>query len=214
MSCIAELRKVDPDLFTSALKSGLGNLVTSEPDITRYDTIVGDGDCGVGLKRGAEGILEMLSSTKLSNDPLIALTKIAGIVEATMDGTSGALYAIFLNSLATNVRKLNSPAPTSLSPKMWAQALEKSLEALSKYTPAQPGDRTLIDALVPFVETLKKTGSTKQAAEAAKTGAEGTKGMKASLGRSVYVGGQGHTEVPDPGAYGLSRFLTGIADAL
>lgn len=210
----ADDRKVDPKLLQSALTSGLEKLIASEEEVTRYDTIVGDGDCGVGLKRGAGGILKFLGGGQVTEDPAVNLAKIAGIVEATMDGTSGALYAIFLNSLTANVRKLDSSNQTQLTSKMWAQALEDSLEALSKYTPAQPGDRTLVDALVPFVVTLKETGNTRKAAEAAKTAAENTKGMKASLGRSVYVGGEGHTEVPDPGAYGLSQFLTGLAEAL
>lgn len=205
---------MDPNLLQSALTSGLEKLIASEEEVTRYDTIVGDGDCGVGLKRGAEGILKLLSGGQVTADPAAVMAKIAGVVEATMDGTSGALYAIFLNSLTANVRKLDSSSETQLTPKMWAQALEESLKALSKYTPAQPGDRTLVDALVPFVDTLKATGNTRKAAEAAKTAAENTKGMKASLGRSVYVGGEGHTEVPDPGAYGLSQFLTGLADVL
>ncbi|KAL8692759.1 MAG: hypothetical protein Q9218_002266 [Villophora microphyllina] len=206
--------KVSPALLKRMLKSGLDKVVADEAEITRYDTIVGDGDCGIGLKRGAEGILEMLSSDQISQDPVVSITKIAGIVEDTMDGTSGALYAIFLNALAANVRKLDSSNATDLTSKMLAQALDDSIEALGKYTPAQPGDRTLMDALVPFVETLMTTGNTKEAAAAAKAGAERTKGMEASLGRSVYVGGEGHKEVPDPGAYGLSQFLTALAESL
>ncbi|KAI4230178.1 MAG: hypothetical protein L6R36_000291 [Xanthoria steineri] len=206
--------KVDPSVLKSSLKSGLNKLISCEAEVTRYDSIVGDGDCGVGLKRGAEGINQYLEEVDIPTDALLFLTKIAGIVEATMDGTSGALYAIFLNALAANIRKQDSANTTDLTPLMWAHALGESLKDLGVYTPAQPGDRTLMDALVPFVETLKSTGSTKQAAEAAKRGAESTKGMKPSLGRSVYVGGKGHNEVPDPGAYGLSQFLTGLADAL
>jgi hypothetical protein len=34
--------------------TGLNRLIAAEPDVTKYDTIVGDGDCGIGLKRGAE----------------------------------------------------------------------------------------------------------------------------------------------------------------
>jgi len=61
------------------------------------------------------------------------------------------------------------------------------------------------------VETLSQTGDLKKAAEAARKGAEGTKGMKASLGRTVYIGGTGFEEVPDPGAWGLSEFFLGLA---
>lgn len=210
----ADDRKVDSIRLQSAFKSGLEKLIASEEEVTHYDTIVGDGDCGVGLKRGAEGILKLLGDGQVTDDPVAVLTKIAGVVETTMDGTSGALYAIFLNSLTANVRKLDSSSQTQLTAKMWGQALGNSLEALGKYTPAQPGDRTLMDSLVPFVDTLKETGNTRKAAEVAKTGADSTKGMKATLGRSVYVGGEGYIEVPDPGAYGLSQFLTGLAEAL
>ena len=205
---------MNPNIWKSALQSGLERVIAAEGEVTRFDTIVGDGDCGIGLKRGAEAILKMLESSKISDDVLVDLTKIVQIVEATMDGTSGAIYAIFLNSLAASLRRLDSSSPTSVTAKIWSQALELSLNALGKYTPAQPGDRTLMDALIPFVDILKKTGDTKQAAIAAKKGADGTKGMKASLGRTVYVGGAGFEEVPDPGAYGLSEFLTGLAESL
>ena len=126
-----------------------------------------------------------------------------------MDGTSGALYAIFLNALVNSLHKQSFAGSTS--PKVWGAALKQASESLSRYTPAQPGDRTLVDALHPFVETLNSTGDLQKAAEASRKGAEGTKGMKASLGRTVYVGGAGFEQVPDPGAWGLSEFFLGLA---
>lgn len=53
-----DLRLVDYALTKSALTTALNRLIAAEPDITRYDTIVGDGDCGIGLARGAEGKLQ------------------------------------------------------------------------------------------------------------------------------------------------------------
>lgn len=47
-------QSVDPKQAQTALKTGLERLISVEPDVTKYDTIVGDGDCGIGLKRGAE----------------------------------------------------------------------------------------------------------------------------------------------------------------
>jgi dihydroxyacetone kinase len=47
--------KMDASAAQEALTRGLQSVVAAEPDITRYDTVVGDGDCGIGLKRGAEG---------------------------------------------------------------------------------------------------------------------------------------------------------------
>ena len=195
------------------LEPALKILITAEAEVTKYDSVVGDGDCGLGLKRGAEALLEVLPNLT-SHDAMMTFAKIVPTVEQNMDGTSGALYAIFLNSLASNLRSQDSSSPVPVTTRMWANALAMSTQDLGRYTPAQPGDRTLMDALAPFVNMLKETGNVKKAAEAAKEGADKTKGMEASLGRSVYVGGTGFKEVPDPGAFGLSVFLSGIAEGL
>ncbi|KAJ9155978.1 Dihydroxyacetone kinase [Coniochaeta hoffmannii] len=200
--------KGDAKSAQEALTLGLQNVVDVEKEVTRFDTIVGDGDCGIGLKRGAEAILKRLSEKPLTGDAVVDVANIVPVVERTMDGTSGALYAIFLNSL---VHSLKTLAPGEMTPKVWAAALKQSVDALSKYTPARPGDRTLVDALHPFVEVLGQTGDVKQAAKTAFEAAEGTKGMKASLGRTVYIGGSGYEEVPDPGAWGLAYFFLGLA---
>lgn len=202
---------IDPNQATKALKNGLESLIAAEPDVTRYDTVVGDGDCGIGLKRGAEAILSSLDSSQ--NDAALYLDKIISTVENTMDGTSGAIYAIFLNALAHGLRTQGNGGGKADAP-VWAKALKVASESMAKYTPAKPGDRTLVDALAPFVEELGKSGDVHKAAQAAKQGAANTKGMKASLGRTVYVGGSGFEEVPDPGAHGLATFLEGLAQGL
>ncbi|THV89440.1 dihydroxyacetone kinase [Aureobasidium pullulans] len=196
------------------LKAGLDRVIVAEPDVTHYDTIVGDGDCGIGLKRGAESVLQLIASDLDTQDAVIFMDRIISTIETSMDGTSGAIYAIFLNALAAGLR---SQSPESgkkeVTTQAWAEAAKQALEGLGKYTPARPGDRTLVDALEPFIKQLVATGDLKKAAQAAKEGTDATKGMKASLGRSVYVGNEGFKEVPDPGAYGLSEFLTGLAEA-
>ncbi|THW51599.1 dihydroxyacetone kinase [Aureobasidium pullulans] len=196
------------------LKAGLDRVIVAEPDVTHYDTIVGDGDCGIGLKRGAESVLQLIASDLDTQDAVIFMDRIISTIETSMDGTSGAIYAIFLNALAAGLR---SQSPESgkkeVTTQVWAEAAKQALEGLGKYTPARPGDRTLVDALEPFIKQLVATGDLKKAAQAAKEGTDATKGMKASLGRSVYVGNEGFKEVPDPGAYGLSEFLTGLAEA-
>ncbi|KAA8652611.1 hypothetical protein EYZ11_003733 [Aspergillus tanneri] len=210
--------KLDPAVLKNVLGAGLKRVIDAEPLVTRYDTIVGDGDCGVGLKRGAEAILSLLQdpSSKITDDVVNAVNRIVTVVENTMDGTSGAIYAIFLNALAHGLREQDSDTPAPATADVWSKALSYSIKALGKYTPAQPGDRTLIDALVPFCNTLLETKDVHAAAKAAQNGTEATKSMKASLGRSVYVGSEDEWvgKVPDPGAYGLSEFLTGIAEAV
>ena len=201
-------------MYKQALTSGLERVIKVEPLVTRYDSIVGDGDCGSGLKRGAEAVLSILSSQPPTEDLIVNFAAVVHSVENTMDGTSGAIYAIFLNALASKLRAHDQGNSVNVSPKLWADALTESFKNLEQYTPAKPGDRTLIDALAPFIKTLSETEDLKQAAQAATKATESTKGMKPGLGRSVYVGGSGWQEVPDPGAYGLSEFLEGMAEGL
>ncbi|EXJ94254.1 dihydroxyacetone kinase [Capronia coronata CBS 617.96] len=206
---------LDPKQSHEVLKAGLDKMIAAEKDVTKFDTIVGDGDCGIGLKRGAEAVLKELSSGDLPTDAVAFVNKIVPVAENYMDGTSGAIYAIFLNALAHGLREQDSGSSKQVDVKTWTAALKSSVKALGRYTPAVPGDRTLMDALVPFVDTLERTGDVKKAAAAAKEGAEKTKSMKASLGRTVYVGSESEWigKIPDPGAWGLQEFLVGLADA-
>ncbi|KAI1273827.1 Dak1 domain-containing protein [Xylaria sp. FL0933] len=200
--------KADGAAFTEALVSGLEALIAVEPEVTRFDTVVGDGDCGIGLKRGAEAVLKHVKESQATGDLVVDVANIVPVIETSMDGTSGALFAIFLNALVHSLRELS---PGEATPQLWSKALKESCKALSRYTPARPGDRTIVDALYPFVDTLGKSGDIKDAATASKKAAEGTKGMRASLGRAVYVGGSGFESVPDPGAFGLASFFLGLA---
>lgn len=208
---------LDPAHATQLLKSGLKRLIAAEPSITHFDTVTGDGDCGTGLKRGAEAVLTDLNfNGPLPADAVGMVNRIIPVIENTMDGTSGALYAIFLNALSHGLAEQDTQTQRPADAKVWAAALEASLKALSKYTPAAPGDRTLMDALVPFVEELAQSGDFKGAVRRAEEGAERTKGMQARLGRSVYVGAEEEWigKIPDPGAWGVKELLAGMAEAM
>lgn len=57
---------LDPSTTKAKLTAALERLIEAEPDVTRYDTVVGDGDCGIGLKRGAECKSQILPSHPIS----------------------------------------------------------------------------------------------------------------------------------------------------
>ncbi|KAJ5008177.1 Dihydroxyacetone kinase 1 [Colletotrichum sp. SAR 10_66] len=205
--------RVDVAVTKSVLTSALNHVIAAEPEVTKYDTLVGDGDCGLCLKTSAQAVLAYINQQQsLEIDAGKLVDNIARVVEANMDGTSGALYAIFLNALARGLRTQSQQIQREqqATSEIWAKALQSALSALGKYTPAQPGDRTVVDALAPFVSTFAASSSLKDAVEAARKGCESTKGMEASLGRSVYVGGEEWKNCPDPGAYGLVKLLEGL----
>lgn len=136
-----------------------------------------------------------------------------------MGGTSGAIYAIFLNAVAnrlTDITTASSSTPTVSD--LIRQSLQGGLDELCRYTPARIGHRTLMDALIPFVETFAtSSNSLESAITEARKGAEGTRQMTAALGRASYVGQDRFDEeggIPDPGALGVVSILRGVQAAL
>ncbi|OGE47613.1 hypothetical protein PENARI_c040G10714 [Penicillium arizonense] len=211
---MGDTKTMDIKRAVQILRAGLNRLIAAEPEVTRYDTLVGDGDCGLCLKTGAEAVLQHLNQGQLSDDAALFVTDLAHVVETHMDGTSGAIYSIFLNSLTNSLREDAHHITGKVDVHTWATALQSALQALGNYTPAKPGDRTLVDALQPFVEALAASKDVEQAIIACRKGYESTKGMEAQLGRSVYVGGTDWRTCPDPGAFGLYELLAGICGAL
>ena len=90
--------------------------------------------------------------------------------------------------------------------------MKAALDQFFNYTNARVGDRTMMDALIPFISTFVDSGDVKQALDKAKEGVESTKTMQAKLGRSTYLDDSATQGVPDPGAYGLYVLLNGMAN--
>jgi dihydroxyacetone kinase len=101
----------------------------------------------------------------------------------------------------------------------WVEAMGEGARAISELGGAKPGDRTMLDALHPFVTSLKNAGtnvsreSVLAAVEEAQRGARATAQMKPRLGRSSYLQDRvlGH---PDPGAIAVVIWLRAISEAL
>ncbi|TKA56954.1 hypothetical protein B0A53_01355 [Rhodotorula sp. CCFEE 5036] len=216
----APLAHSDYGAFERAVAAACEAVVAAEPEITRFDTIAGDGDAGLTLKAGAEGVLEMLRTSGLDGQDLVAsVLQIAQVVEKTMDGTSGALYSIWFNALAAGLANTSTAtSSTSPSPSLWAQALEHALRVLYDYTAARRPSRTLIDPLAAFTETFAASKGTglDSAIQAAAEASEKTKNLVAQAGRAAYVDRAGlqEAQVPDPGAFGVVTILKGIQSSL
>jgi dihydroxyacetone kinase len=200
------------DVFIKAIRAGCEDVIAAEPDITRYDVIAGDGDCGLTLKAGGEAIVSAIDAGKITpKDVVNSVRAISEIVENDMGGTSGALYAIFFSALA---KALAAAPKGEVTADTWSKAAKSALEVLYGYTRARPPSRTLMDPLVAFVDALPKSGLAK-AAEEAKAAANETANLQAAAGRAAYVDQDALKKeaVPDPGAWGLALLFAGFARA-
>ena len=204
--------------FKEILTSGLKKLLTKEPKITLYDTVAGDGDCGETLANGAHAILKAMDNDEIDlSDGVKSLTQITDIVETAMGGTSGGLYSIFISGLAKSLKEREtSKGGYEVTKQDMSESLYDAMQALFKYTRARTGDRTLVDALEPFVNTFKETSDLNKASIAAHDGAESTRKLEAKFGRASYVSEDEFKQfdseggLPDPGAIGLAALINGF----
>jgi dihydroxyacetone kinase len=203
---------------TSTITNACNKLIESEPMLTKYDTIVGDGDCGLTMERGAREILSQLETKNIdTSHPVPLFETLATAISASMGGTSGVLLELMFRKMSTF---LNSSNDTPIDAKRMKEAFEAGVGAVSYVGGATAGSRTMLDALIPAVNALindEETSSAaiEAAAKAANKGAEGTASMgSASAGRSNYLSEDALTGTPDPGAIAVALVLTAISETV
>ena len=186
-------------------------LIAAEEELSELDRVTGDGDLGSSMDRAAKAVLAALESYPLDDAPE-TLKALGHSLANAMGGSSGPLYGtLFLRCGSV----LQQSGGTGIA--QWADAIEQGCSAISELGGAKAGDRTMLDALVPFANALKNGMDPKhtllEAVIAAESGAEATAKMKPRLGRSSYLGDRvlGH---PDPGAKAIAIWLRAVADAL
>jgi dihydroxyacetone kinase-like protein len=191
--------------------------------LTALDAAIGDGDHGINLDRGFAELARRLVSGELAASPAPTALEAAGrTIMGTVGGASGALYgralqragaAIAAASLAGEPDAVGRAERAGL-------ALSAAVDAIAALGRATPGEKTMLDALVPardaFLEAVAAgvglPGVTARAAAAAEAGARSTIPLLATKGRASYLGERsiGHL---DPGAASSAILLRALADA-
>ena len=180
--------------------------------------ILGDGDCGEGVKGVCTAIIAQLDvgSAKTGSIPQLLHQIIAAVDD--MGGSLGAILGILVAALASHLRTniISSNQGNGKVLDVLATSLWEATQSLMKHTGARVGDRTVMDVLIPFAEALNDKRDLKVAVDTALKAAEGTKDLKPSFGRASYVELKEGDEqrVPDPGAWALMEIVRGLFDAL
>jgi dihydroxyacetone kinase-like protein len=180
--------------------------------LTRLDAAIGDADHGSNLDRGMTAAVQALEATP-PEDPAAALKTVATTLIKTVGGASGPLYGTLFLRAAGALDGADGPA--------FARALRAGLDGVAARGKAEPGDKTMLDALGPAVDALDAAlaggaalgDALRSAADAAAGGRDATVPMVARKGRASYLGERsaGHQ---DPGATSATLLVEAAATAL
>jgi triose/dihydroxyacetone kinase / FAD-AMP lyase (cyclizing) len=200
-------------ILGQAIEAACQALIRAEPELTELDRIAGDGDLGTNMKRAALAMLREVKSYPLDNIPE-TLRELGHTLRRELGGSSGPLYAV-LFFRSGNVLAASDPTEAAL----WIEALDEGCRAVSELGGAVPGDRTMLDALDPFVKSLREAErdlsreTLLSAVKKSERGADSTSEMKPRVGRSSYLGDRvlGH---PDPGAKAVAIWLRPVCEIL
>jgi dihydroxyacetone kinase-like protein len=183
------------------VKAFASTVAENKEYLTRLDSAIGDADHGTNMDRGMKAVVAKLDAVE--GDDIGALLKTVGMtLVSTVGGAGGPLYGtLFLQMGVATAGK------SELEPEDWAAALEATVNGVQMRGKAEPGDKTMIDALIPardaFSSALADGASFEDAlrksAQAAAEGMLGTIPLVARKGRASYLGERsaGHQ---DPGA--------------
>lgn len=182
-------------------------------ELVKLDTAIGDGDHGTNMDRGMRKAVEKLDATE--GEDIGALLKAVGMaLVSSVGGAAGPLYGtLFLQmgSAATGKDELDLDG--------WTEALEGGVKGVQARGKAEPGDKTMVDALLPALDALHgATGdgaelgeALRRSADAAAEGMRATIPLQARKGRASYLGPRS-VDHQDPGATSSQLLLEVAAD--
>jgi phosphoenolpyruvate---glycerone phosphotransferase subunit DhaL len=180
-------------------------LVEHAGELTQLDQAIGDGDHGLNMKRGCEAVLDdvdILTAMALPE----AMKAIGTKLVMTIGGASGPLYGSLFLALGKAIQ--NNP-----SREQTTRALTAAVESVATRGKSEAGQKTMLDVLVPVLESFIAGKSCRELSLVAAASAKATIPMKAVRGRASFLGERsiGHM---DPGAYSSALIIMTLAQEL
>jgi dihydroxyacetone kinase len=211
-----ESRRAAPRLVT-ALDAVAAVIDAHVEELGRIDAVAGDGDHGIGMQRGATAAAAAArAAVETGAGAGTALLRAADAWSDRAGGTSGALWGVMLRAVGDRLGDEHAPDAVAV-----AEGSAAALTGIRAFGKAEVGDKTMVDAIVPFVETLEARVAAGDAldrawaaaAASATEAAAATAELLPRMGRA-----RPHAEkslgTPDAGAHSFALIVTAISPTL
>ena len=209
---------MDENVTTAVLEEWVRRFATlvaeNRDHLTELDAAIGDADHGSNMDRGMKAAVAALGETPPATAGAL-FTKVGMTLVSTVGGASGPLFGTFFLRIGTSFGDSDTASPLN-----FAAALRAGLGGVVARGKAEPGDKTMYDALAPAVDALDAAltehlplaAALKVARDAATAGRDATTPMLARKGRASYLGERsvGHQ---DPGATTVALLLAAATES-
>jgi D-erythrulose 4-kinase len=203
-------------LVSRAIGAMAEMLAEAEEELGRIDAVAGDGDHGRGMVKGSAAAREAAVKAVADGAGQGAVLTAAGKAwAAKAGGTSGVLWGAMLSALGARLGDTGRPDSDII-----AAAMRDGYDALIQLGGASPGDKTMLDALLPFVEEFERQVADGEpwqqawrvAADVATAAARATADMRPKVGRARPLA-ERSVGTPDAGATSLAMCAQTVADS-
>ena len=218
MEELPNMKQVTVNQFRDALDHICDLIIAAEPELTRIDNIVGDGDHGFGMYDGFTELKKELA-TDIQFETLRDLARYTGMVLVkSMGGASGVIFGTLFIGGVDAMTAPDGSFLTEVDADCLRRYFRMSAQAISNRGKARANDRTMLDALLWAADAMEST-DTEDVAELLKAGwdgacagAEATKNMIPRLGRTKNFRDKA-LGWPDPGAISTSIIFRGFYES-
>ena len=192
---------VSRDQFVMWVKTYADVITENKEYLTELDSAIGDADHGINMDRGFQAVLAKLPA--FANQDIGSIAKNIGMVLiSTVGGASGPLYGTFFIQIGKE-----TAGKLELTLNDWTAALESAVNGVMLRGKANPGDKTMLDSLIPALNALKECSARgdsladalSASEKAAEQGMLSTIPLVAKKGRASYLG-ERSAGTQDPGA--------------
>ncbi|WP_448811554.1 dihydroxyacetone kinase subunit DhaL [Agromyces bauzanensis] len=188
-------------------------IVEQADHLTELDSAIGDADHGTNMARGTAAVRSRLTDAR-PDDTGMLLKSCGMTLVSTVGGASGSLYGTLFLEMAKSVG-----TASELDTTVFAAAFRAGVAGVVARGRAEPGDKTMVDALQPTIEALDTAvaggvplaDALKTAAAAAAAGRDATIHLVARKGRASYLGDRSADHL-DPGATSAAILVQALAD--
>lgn len=204
------MSEITLETIERGIKATCGTVLRNEIYFCELDALAGDGDFGNSLAAGFRVIEQDLPTLDKSSINSFLL-KISMIISKHTGGSSGPLWGTAFMRAAMIAKDKSVLTLEDLE-----KIVQAAIEGIQARGGAQPGDKTLIDSLIPVRDAIAKhkaggdtTAALRDATKDAEDAAETAKSWVAKRGRQQFTGDRS-SGTPDPGMVAIATILNDL----